>query len=420
MSPQPYRLQRGEASCAMKEAMDPTPAIHPEAWTLDPEVTYLNHGAFGACPRPVLATQGELRALLEREPVRFFDRELEPRLDLARAAVAKLMHADPQDLVFVTNATQGVSTVLASLTFAPGDELLTTDHVYNACRNVLAHTAARTGAKMVVAQVPFPLSGDQEIVDAVLGSVTPRTRLALLDHVTSPTGLIFPMARLVDALKARGVTTLVDAAHTPGMIDVDLNKLGADYYTANCHKWLCAPKGAAFLHVQRELQAGIRPLTISHGANSPRTDRPRFHLEFDWTGTSDPTAAMSIPSAIAFLETLLPGGLAALQARNHALALTGRDILCQSLGIKAPAPDALLGSLAAVPLPDSAPRPASQWRDPLQEVVYDRFRIEVPVMPWPAPPKRLIRIAAQAYNTPDHFAFLAAKLGEVLSEAQKA
>jgi isopenicillin-N epimerase len=395
-------------------------AVSPHAWTLDPEVTYLNHGAFGACPRPVLERQSELRTLLEREPVRFFDRQLEPLLDAARAALAKLVHADPEDLVFVTNATQGVCTVLASLDFEAGDELLTTDHVYNACRNALLHTASRSGARVVTACVPFPLSGAQEIVDAVMASVTPKTRLALLDHVTSPTGLIFPMARLVTELRARGVATLVDGAHTPGMIDVDLGRLGADYYTANCHKWLCAPKGAAFLHVRRDHQPTIRPLTISHGANSQRTDRSRFLLEFDWTGTGDPTGAMCIPAAIAFLEGLMPGGLPALQARNRALALKAREILCRSLGVSVPAPDELLGSLAAVPIPDSPPRPASQWRDPLQEALFDRFRIEVPVMPWPAPPKRLIRIAAQAYNAPEQYDRLAQKLGELLGEGQKA
>jgi len=388
-------------------------AISPESWTLDPEVTYLNHGAFGACPRPVLEVQTELRARLEREPVYFFDRLLEPLLDGVRAAVGKLVHAEPEDLVFVSNATQGVGTVLASLAFEPGDELLTTDHAYNACRNALEFTAGRHGARVVTARVPFPLHGEQEIVDAVLAKVTARTRLAMLDHITSPTGLVLPIERLVAELRERGVSTLVDGAHAPGMVTLDLARIGADCYTANCHKWLCAPKGAAFLHVRRALQPRIRPLTISHGANSARTDRSRFLLEFDWTGTGDPTNILSVPAAIAFVEGLLPGGLPALQARNRELALWARDLLCRAIGVAAPAPDALIGSLAAVPLPDSAPRSASQWRDPQQEVLYDRFHIEVPIVPWPAPPKRLIRIAAQAYNRPEHCERLVAALREL-------
>jgi isopenicillin-N epimerase len=323
-------------------------------------------------------------------------------------------------LVFVTNATQGVGTVLASFPLQAGDELLTTDHAYNACRNALLHAASRAGASVVTAEIPFPLSGEQEIVDAVMSRVTAKTRLALLDHVTSPTGLVFPIARLVSGLRARGVPALVDGAHAPGMVELDLEKLGADYYTANCHKWLCAPKGAAFLYVRRDLQPSIRPLTISHGANSPRTDRSRFFLEFDWTGTGDPTAAMSIPAAIAFLEGLLPGGLPALRARNRSLALKARDTLCHALGLRAPAPDALIGSLAAVPIPDAVPRPPSEWREPLQDALIDRFRIEVPVMPWPAPPKRLLRIAAQAYNAPEEYERLAARLVELLRDVQKA
>jgi isopenicillin-N epimerase len=270
---------------------------------------------------------------------------------------------------------------------------------------------------VVVARVPFPLDDEQQIFDAVMGAVTPRTRLAMLDHITSPTGLVLPIGRLVPELRNRGVSTLIDGAHGPGMVPVDLTALGADYYTANCHKWLCAPKGAAFLHVRHELQPNIRPLTISHGANSPRTDRSHFLLEFDWTGTGDPTGVLSIPAAIGFLEGLLPGGLSALQARNHELALAGRRTLCTALKVPVPIPDEMIGTLASVPLPDSVPRPASQWRDPLGEALYDRFRIEVPVVPWPAQPKRLIRIAAQAYNRPEQVDVLVAALKKLLAES---
>jgi isopenicillin-N epimerase len=391
--------------------------ISADSWTLDPEVTYLNHGAFGACPKPVLQAQTELRARLEREPVYFFDRLLEPLLDEARAALANLVRAAPDDLVFVTNATQGVNTVLASLALAPGDELLTTDHAYNACRNALEFHAARQGAIVVVARVPFPLERTEQLVDTVMAAVTPRTRFAMLDHVTSPTGLVFPIERLVAELRAHDVITLIDGAHAPGMVPVDLAAIGADYYTANCHKWLCAPKGAAFLHVRRALQPTMRPLVLSHGANSQRTDRSRFVLEFDWTGTGDPTAVMCVPAAIAFLEGLLPGGLRALQARNRELALLGRRTLCRALEVPIPSPEETIATLAAVPLPPSPPRPASQWRDPLQEALYDRHRIEVPIMPWPAPPKRLIRIAAQAYNRPEQFDVLVGALKDLLAAA---
>ena len=367
-------------------------------WSLDPAITFLNHGSFGACPRPVLEVQGELRARLEREPVRFFIREYERLLDEARAAVATLLGADAEDLGFVTNATAGVNTVLRSLALAPGDELLTTDHAYNACRNALDHVASRAGAQVVVAAVPFPLQDPEEVVAAVLARVTPRTRLALIDHITSPTALILPIDRLVRELAARGVDTLVDGAHAPGMVPLDLRATGAAYTTGNFHKWLCAPKGAAFLHVRRDRQTGIRPLSISHGANDRRADRSRFRLEFDWTGTEEPSAALTVPAAIRFLEGLLPGGLSALMAENRRAALAARQAICAAVGTAPPCPDVMVGSMAAVLLPGPAPHLSPQYPiDPLQDALFARFGIEIPVFPWPQLGQRILRVATPLY-----------------------
>jgi isopenicillin-N epimerase len=390
---------------------------HARHWALDPAIAFLNHGSFGACPRPVLAAQQRWRERLEAEPVRFMVRELEPALDAARAALAAFVGARPQDLVFVPNATAGVSTVLASLALQPGDELLTTDHAYNACRNALERTAARSGARVVSVRVPFPLRDADEAVAPLLAAATPRTRLALLDHVTSPTGLVLPVERLVPALQARGIDVLVDGAHAPGMLPLDLSRLGAAYYTGNAHKWLCAPKGCALLHVRADRQAGLAPLVTSHGANSPRTDRSRFQLEFDWPGTHDPTPYLVLPEALQFLGGLLPGGWPALQAANRGLALRARDLLCAALGVPPPAPDAMLGSLAAVPLPDGDGRlpGAPLFIDPLQERLFREHAIEVPVFGWPAPPKRLIRVAVQAYNTLAQYERLARALGPLCS-----
>ena len=388
--------------------------IAKSSWTLDPSVTYLNHGAFGACPAPVLAAQTELRAQLEREPTQFFGYALEKLLDAARASLASTIGCADDDLAFVTNATQGVNTVLRSLPFAAGDEILLTDQGYNACRNAAELRARETQAKVVTARVPFPLSGADAIVDAVLERVTPRTRLALLDHVTSPTGVVFPIARLVRELRARGVETLVDGAHAPGMVPLDLAAIGAAYYTANCHKWLCAPKGAAFLWVRPDLQLGIRPLVISHGANSARIDRSLFRLEFDWTGTDDPTPYLCVPAALSFLKELTAGGIGGLMARNHHLAIAARELLCRELGIAAPSPAETIGSLAAVPIPDGRGGRAGE-RDPQELQLFERFRIEVPIFPWPATPKRLLRISAQAYNGIEDYEKLGAALREILS-----
>jgi isopenicillin-N epimerase len=386
--------------------MDPQAhAQHAVHWTLDPDVVFLNHGSYGACPTPVLDAQAALRAQLERQPLRFFAREFQPMLDHAREALCALVCADPEDLVFVDNATAGVNTVLRSLALQPGDELLTTDHAYNACVNAMRAVAAQSGARVVVAAVPFPLSSDGQVVQAVLSCVTARTRLVLLDHVTSPTGLIFPIERLVRELGGRGVLTLIDGAHAPGMLALDLRALGADYYTGNCHKWLCTPKSAGFLYVSRARQAGVRPLVISHGANAPLRGRSRFWHEFDWVGTRDPTPFLCVPYAIAFLSGLYPGGMKEHLARNHALAIQGRDILCNALGAPVPCPDAMLGSLATVLLPDGS-------TELLHDVLLARHHIEVQLPVWPSAPRRLLRISAQAYNHVAQYGALVAALRE--------
>jgi isopenicillin-N epimerase len=297
--------------------------------------------------------------------------------------------------------------VLRSLRFEPGDELLTTDHTYGACRNALDWVAERAGARVVVAQVPFPLSAPEQVEAAVLAAVTPRTRLALLDHVTSPTGLVFPIARLVAALAERGIDSVVDGAHAPGMVPLDLSALGAAYYTGNCHKWLCAPKGAAFLYVRRDRQDGIVPTTISHGLTWTHPDRSRFQLLFGWTGTGDPSAALCVPEALRAVGAMLPGGWPEVMARNRALVLAGRELLCEALALAPPAPESMLGSLAAVPLPDGNFAELQQW-------LWTREAIEVPVMPWPEPPRRFLRISAHLHNAIEQMRVLARLLPEGL------
>ena len=384
-------------------------------WSLERGLVFLNHGSFGACPPEVLRHQASLRDEMEAEPVRFLSRELDDRLDVARAGLARFVGADPDDLAFVTNATSGINAVLRSRTFAAGDELLTTDHVYGACRNTLHFVAERAGARVVIVTVPFPVSGPDEVVQAVLAKVTPRTRLALLDHITSPTALILPIERLIAELSARGIDVLVDGAHAPGMVPLHLDTLGATYYSGNCHKWLCAPKGSAFLWARRDLQGDVRPLTISHGATAVRPGRSRFRLEFDWTGTSDPTAWLTVPKAIEYLGSLLAGGWPALMARNHSLALDARRLLCAAAGTVPPCPDEMVGSLAAVLLPDGTAEVGWRRPDPLQARLFDDWRIEVPVMSWPAAPRRLVRISAQLYNRREHYERLAEALRKELA-----
>jgi isopenicillin-N epimerase len=378
---------------------------------LDPEVVFLNHGSFGACPIAVLEAQSELRHRLEREPVFFFLRQLEGLLDEAREHVAAFVGARPEDLGFVRNATTGVNAVLRSLRLAPGDELLVTDHGYNACTNVARLVAERSGARVVVATIPFPLASEDEVVAAVLGAASERTRVALLDHVTSPTGLVLPLARLVKALDERGIDTLVDGAHAPGMLDLDLGALGAAWYTANFHKHTCAPKGAAMLWARADKQADLHPAVVSHGYNSPRA-RTRWLEEMDWQGTDDPTPWLCVPVALRHVASLVDGGWPAVRAHNRALALRAREILCEALGVPAPAPASMVGSLAAVPLwnGDENEPSSALAIDPLQRALFEEDHIEVPLPPWPRPPQRLVRISAHLYNDEAEYRVLAEAL----------
>ena len=375
---------------------DPLQPSWTEYWSLDPAIVFLNHGSFGACPRPILALQQQLRQRIERQPLQFFGRDLEDLLDQARIDLAAFVGADADDLAFVPNATTGINTILRSLTFEPGDELLTTNQEYNACRNALEFVAARSGAKIVVAEVPYPIESAQQAIEPILQAVSSKTRLALLDHITSQTGLVFPIAEIIHLLTAQGVDTLIDGAHAPGMVALDLSKIAPTYYSANAHKWLCSPKGAAFLYVQRDRQDKIRPLTISHGANSPRRDRARFRLEFDWTGTDDPTAYLCVPEAIRFMGSLLPGGWSELMANNRAKAIAARKILCEILKVAPPCPNEMIGALATVPLSDGS-------HVELQDALLEKFGIEVPIVPYPAAPNRLVRVSAQLYNTLDQY-----------------
>lgn len=397
------------------------PTFDRAPWLLEPNVSFLNHGSFGACPAPVLEAQRAWRERLETEPVRFLGRELEGQLDEVRRVVGLFLNADPEGIAFVPNATTGVSTVLASLRFKPGDELLASDHEYNATLNALRAVADRDGARLVMVRVPFPVHQPAQVVEAYLEAATPRTRFALVSQVTSPTALVWPVAALVRELDRHGVDTLVDGAHAPGMVPVDLGAIGAAYWTGNGHKWLCAPKGAAILHVRADLRAGIRPLVVSHGANDERRDRSRYRLTFDWTGTDDPTAILSLPAAIRYVGGLHGEGWTGLMAANAALARRGRDVICGALDVPPPAPDSMLGSMAAIPLPGLAPTQAAA--DRLQATLLDEDRIEVPVFAWPVPAAIaigegpaavIVRISAQRYNVPEEYEVLAESLARRL------
>ena len=369
-------------------------------WRLDPDVIHLNHGSFGATPTPVLEEQQRLRDAMESNPTRWFLEDYQPALDAARSRVAKFVGSDPAGLGFVNNATEGVNSVLRSLedSLQPGDEIVVTDHSYNACRNAVTVTAARTGARVVTAAMPFPLRSESEVTDAILGMVTDRTRLLMIDAVTSPTALVLPLAEIVATLEP-DVQVLVDAAHAPGMIDFDLTALGASYVTVNCHKWMCAPKGSALLYVREDHRDRIYPAVISHGYNGGwPAEGGHLHTQFDWTGTDDRTAWLATPAALDAVAGLQPDGWTGVRRTNRELCLAGRDMLADLLGIEAPAPDSMIGAIASVPMPRTHSEGGTIF-NPLMAALRDRWGIEVMVMSWPDPSASLLRISTQQYNS---------------------
>jgi isopenicillin-N epimerase len=383
-------------------------------WGLAPKTVFLNHGSFGACPKAVLAAQTEFRRQMEAEPIEFLWRRYEEPLDRARKALAKFVGARATDLVFVPNATTAVNGVVRSLELRPGDELLTTTQDYNACRNVLVEAARRAGAKMVLADVPFPVRTPDDIVGAIMREVTRKTRLAMVDHVSSHTALIFPIERIIRELEARGVETLVDGAHAPGMVPLDIRRLNPAYYTGNLHKWVCAPKGAAFLWAREDKQKGLQPAVISHGNNQLRPGYSRFQDRFDWAGTMDPSAKFSVADAIGWMGKLLPGGWRELRQRNHELAVKARRILCEQLGTEPLCPERMLGSMATLRLPERFQgRPLKGRFEEEQVGLYRDYGIEVPFLRIGKPTERYIRVSAELYNTAEEYEYLAEALARI-------
>lgn len=363
-------------------------------WALDPAVDYLNHGSFGATPRVVLARQAELRAQMEAEPVEFLARRLPERLDLVRARVADFVGADAAGLVFVPNATHGVDAALGAIDWSSGDEVVHADHGYNAVKKAILRLWHRHSVTMVAAEVPFPIQDPQQVVDAFDLAIGPRTRLVVIDHVTSATALIFPVTELVALCRARGVTVLVDGAHAPGLLPLDIGAIGADFYTGNLHKWVCAPKGAALFWVGPAWRDRIHARVVSHGYELG------LRAEFEWAGTFDPTAWLSVPAALDHLDEL---GVSTLREKNHALVQEGRARLAHALGVSLPHPDEArwYGPMAAVAVPwaTGADAPGLTAR------LFQEYRIEVPFTAYDH--RCFVRISGQAYNRPAQYERLA-------------
>jgi isopenicillin-N epimerase len=362
-------------------------------FALEPGLVFLNHGSFGAMPEPVRAAQLEWARRIEASPIEWIGRRNKESLAATKAALAPFLECEPGELGLVTNATEAINAVLRSQHFDPGDELLTSDHVYNAIRQAMKSRARETGARYIETTIPLPVRRPGEIVERLLGAVTPRTRLIVIDHITSPTALRFPVEEIIRAVQGTRVRVLVDGAHAPGAIPLSMRALGADFYAANLHKWVMAPRGSAFLWVPPRHQSSIHPCVISHEWGNG------FEAEFDWQGTRDLTAWNSVPAALRWLEAL---GVQRVMEHNHALAAWAHRTLCDALSLEplSPVDGSMLASMASIELPDALRR-RFESPEALQRRLFESHRVEVPLMLWND--RWLLRVSAAVHNVPEHY-----------------
>jgi len=379
-------------------------------WALRPDVVYLNHGSFGPAPRPVLAAQQRWRELLQGDPMDFLFRRMEGELAEVRRRLGAFVGAPAGDLILVDNATMGMNIVAVSLRLTPGDEILATDHEYGANLRLWERVCRRSGARLVVRRLPARMDNRQDVADAILAGLTERTRLVVVSHVTSATAVVLPVEEICHRARARGVPVCVDGPHAVAMLPLDLARLDCDYYAASCHKWLSAAFGSGFLYVHPRAQAAMEPVLVSWGPTLERPPGmalplpPQWWEEFVWLGTRDPSAWLSVPAAIDFMESI---GLEAFRRRTHELARGVREAVCRMTGLEPLVPDdpAWYGSMIALPLPGNDAKG-------LQNALWERYHIEVLVVPWQG--GRLLRPSCHAYTRREDLDLLVRAVRELM------
>lgn len=354
-----------------------------DEFLLDPKITFLNHGSFGACPRPVFEVYQQWQRELERQPVEFLGRRYDTLMNEARSALAAYVGGEPDNLIFVPNSTVGANIIARSIPFQAGDEILTTDHEYGAMEFMWQFIAKQTGATIIKHPVPLPLNSAQEMVDSFCAAITPRTKLVFLSHITSPTAIKFPIEPIIQRASEAGILTFVDGAHAPGQIPLDMQALGVDFYVGNCHKWLCAPKGSAFLYARSEHHASLHPLVISWGWGFETS----FVGHNQWQGTRDISAYLSVPAAIEFQERYQ---WHIVRQQCHDLARQAQEGLADLAKLPPLTTPDFYAQMFAAPLPPCDIQA-------IKTRLYDEYRIEIPLVEWQNNP--YIRLSLQAYNS---------------------
>lgn len=376
---------------------------------LDPDIVFLNHGSFGATPRPVLDNYQEWQRRLERQPVHFIVNELLDHLSWARGKLSEYIHAHPNDIVFIPNATFGVNLVARSLSFGEGDEILTTNHEYGACENAWEFICRKRGASYLRQPIHLPVRSKKEVIEQFWEGVTRRTKLIFISHITSPTALRMPVEEICQRARQLGILTFIDGAHTPGQIPLDLEVIEADFYTGNCHKWMLSPKGSAFLYTRPEVQPLIEPLIVSWGwgENPEFTAGSKYLDNLQWWGTRDPSAYLTVPAAIQFQEE---HNWSQIRMQCHKLAVETRRRINELTNLDPICPDSQdwFNQMFTARLPDIDDIQA------LKKQMYDEFHVEVPVIQWNN--KKFIRVSFQGYNSQEDADALLAALESIFAK----
>jgi isopenicillin-N epimerase len=381
-------------------------------WSLDSNTIFLNHGSYGGVPLKVRQEYSSIQSQIEKNPVKFLSRDLPERLMNIRRTLAQRLNADPEGFAFVSNATSGVGAVLASLPFTEGDEIAFHNHGYGWVRQGLQNLARSRGVVVREALIPMRPKGKSEIVSAFEKIIGKKTKLVVCDHVTSSTALVFPVQEIVELARSKGVPVLVDGAHAPGMLDLDLLKAGADFYTGNFHKWVCAPRGSAFLSVAPQWRGVVRPLSLSYsGGVTHHLWDESFVGYFDWTGTNDFAAWLAVPEAFRFHDEL---GWQRIFSERKSLLLEGYQVYFDKIGGSEPdiRESELLSAMVTLPLPqidNFAADPAGAKQ--LTRFIYEKFKIEIPAVCFDG--KLFVRASAQIYNRRSDFERLADAIGEL-------
>lgn len=385
----------------------PNPSPLASYWNLSLDIVFLNHGSFGANPKYITDKQKEYIDMLEAEPVDFSVRKMYSYYQESKKSLSEFVGTNADNIYFVTNTTIGINHVLYNQDGQKG-EWLTTNHAYGACLHAFQKIASLKSAEVIKVNIPFPLQSENDILSAIESGITPKTKLAMIDYITSSSAIIFPIQKIIQFLRSKNIISIVDAAHAPGMVDLNIDELEPDFLVGNCHKWICSPKGSAFVYVHPKHQANYKPVYYSFYNDFDEEKNAHWSNQFIWEGTRDYSPYLCVKDAIAYLPTLVENGWQEIQSHNRDLAIQASKYIAEKLEVALPVPESMLGSIVNIPLwDDIVPNTTFNYYTKVKLELYNNYRIEVPCVLFPKAPTQYIRISAQLYNTMEQYEYLA-------------